>query len=138
MTDPLSDIRHYSPTMTISQVLKFCEKKEMTITRAMIQNYVRAGILRPPVNKRLYTHKHLATLVIIDRLKTVFEIPDIKKVIVPYMDEEGLGLDIYMQIHEKTKEFANEWLKKDGGTLFTMSVAAELKNIAKRGAGNEI
>ncbi|MCL2198756.1 MAG: DUF1836 domain-containing protein [Defluviitaleaceae bacterium] len=136
MTDPLSDIRQYSPTMTISQVLKFCEKKEMSITRAMIQNYIRAGVLPPPTDKRFYTHKHLAALAMIDRLKTVFEIPTIKEALAPYMDAEGLPPEVYTELIKKVGYLTQKWLflnadvlktEEDGGTLLTMACAAELK-----------
>ncbi|MCL1864018.1 MAG: DUF1836 domain-containing protein [Defluviitaleaceae bacterium] len=136
MTDPLSDIKQYSPTMTISQVLKFCEKKEIGITRAMIQNYIRAGLLPPPMGKRFYTHKHLAALAIIDRLKTVFEIPTIQEALTPYMDEEGLPTEVYAELIKKVDDLTQKWLvcnadilknEDDGGTLLTMACAAELK-----------
>jgi DNA-binding transcriptional MerR regulator len=124
MYDPLNDIRHYSPTMTISQVMKFCEKKNMGITRAMIQNYIRAGLLPPPREKRFYTHKHLAVLALTDRLKTVFEIPAIQKALSPYTDDEGLPLEIYAELMAQIKNFSDEW---SGSVLFTMACAAELK-----------
>jgi len=128
MTNPLSDIRHYSPTMTISQVLKFCEKKGMAITRAMIQNYIRAGLLPPPADKRFYTHKHLAVLTMIDRLKTVFDIPTIQGALAPYIDDEGLPLDIYAELMEKVEKLTDNWLTEiDGGTLLAMACAAEMK-----------
>jgi len=138
MTNPLNDIRHYSPTMTISQVLKFCEKKGIGITRAMVQNYIRAGLLPPPADKRFYTHKHLAAMVIIERLKTVFDIPAIQEALLPLMDENGLSLDVYAQIWEKTEILLRKWVElsaeilneeKDGGTLLTMACAAGLKSI---------
>jgi DNA-binding transcriptional MerR regulator len=125
MNDPLSDIRHYSPTMTISQVIKFCEKKQMSISRAMIQNYIRAGLLPPPRDKRFYTHKHLAVLAMTDCLKTVFDIPTIQKALSPHMDDEGLSLDIYAQLMDGLKNFSDKW--NSNSNLFTMACAAELK-----------
>ena len=95
MTNPLSDIKHYSPKLTISQLIKFFEKKEMNLTRGMVQNYIRDGLLPPPIEKRFYTHKHIAALVIICKLKSVFDIPTISKTLVPLMDEEGLPLELY-------------------------------------------
>jgi len=137
MTDPLQDIRHYSPTMTISQVLKFCERKNMGITRGMIQNYIRDGLLPPPVNKRLYTHKHLAALAMIDRLKAVFDMPTIREAMLPYMDDEGLPTDIYATVMEKLSGMISKWqaniapalaVESDGGTLLSMAFATELKS----------
>jgi DNA-binding transcriptional MerR regulator len=136
MTNPLSDIRHYSPTMTISQVLKFCEKKGIGITRAMVQNYIRAGLLPPPVNVRFYTHKHLAAMVMIERLKTVFDIPAIREALSPFMDEDGLSIETYEQLFSKTENLMRKWIEscaeilsdeKDGGTLLKMACAAAIK-----------
>lgn len=135
MTDPLSDIRHYSPTMTISQVMKFCEKKGIGITRAMVQNYIRAGLLPPPADKRFYTHKHLAALAMIEHLKMFFDIPTIQEALAPYLDEEGLPLEFYTEFIAKTETLTRNWLsqnekalksEKDGGTLLAMTYAAEL------------
>jgi len=138
MTDPLKDIRHYSPTMTISQVMKFCEKKSLGITRAMIQNYIRDGLLPPPVKKRFYTHKHLTVLTLIDRLKMVFDIPTIQKALAPYMDSEGLSIETYTRLMSGTEDVTRKWLttaadalnsENDGGILLTMICASELKSI---------
>jgi len=136
MIDPLQDLKQYSPTFTISQVLAFFERKEMEITRGMIQNYIRDGLLPPPVNKRKYTQKHLTALAMIDRLKTVFDIPTIKEALTPYMDEEGLPLESYQEIMEKLSGMISKWranmapaltVEEDGGTLMSMVFASELK-----------
>lgn len=97
MQDILQDIHQYSDNFTISQVVKFFERKGLIVTKSMIQNYVRDGILPPPVNKRHYTHKHLTTLALIIRLKTVFEFVYIKAVLVPLTDSEGIPLEVYRQ-----------------------------------------
>jgi len=133
MNNPLHDIHQYSPTLTISQLLKFCEKKGLNVTRAMIQNYIRDGLLPPPVNKRIYTHKHLAALVVIDHLKAAFDMPMIKSVLAPFMDEEGLGLNIYTEWIHKIDEAMPLWenhvapaLSTNESGLLTMMFAAEL------------
>ena len=117
MQNPLKDIHHYSPTMNISQLLKFCEKKGLGITRAMIQNYIRDGLLPPPVDKRKYTHKHLAAIVIIELLKTVFDMPAIKDVLTPYMDEEGLPVEEYNRIITELGVIMDTWHKSVGAYL---------------------
>jgi len=144
MTDPLNDIRQYSPAMTISQVLKFCEKKDIGITRGMIQNYIRDGLLPPPVNKRLYTHKHIAALVLIDKLKAVFDIPSIQKVLVPLMDDEGLPIDAYNDLINQTTELLRKWqiiMKQTEETtaypLPQMFFAAELKALICGGGAHQ-
>ena len=139
MTDPLEDIRHYSPTFTISQVVKFCEKKSLPISRAMIQNYIRDGLLPPPVNSRLYTQKHLAALVVICRLKNLYDMPAIKTAMAPHMDDEGLPLETYKWLLVKQKESRDLWLKnvapsivsqpEDSQALLIMSHVADIKGI---------
>lgn len=106
--NPLHDIRHYSPTLTIAQVLKFCERKSLPITRPMIQNYIRDGLLPPPAG-RIYTHKHLAALAVISRLKSVFDMPAIKKALTPHMDTEGLPLEKYEQLMDVADTARAAW-----------------------------
>jgi len=134
MIDPLADIRHYSPTMTISQVVKFCEKKGLNITRAMVQNYIRAGLLPPPVNKRLYTHKHLAVLAMVDRLKTVFDITAITAALAPHIDDEGLPIEVYTGLLQATESFQHTLETSEADTTELMLCAARLKYfISERG-----
>ena len=139
MTDPLSDIHHYSPTLTIAQVIKFCEKKALPLSRAMIQNYIRDGLLPPP-NKRMYTHKHLAALVMIYRLKAVYDIPAIKEALTPHMDDEGLPVETYKWLMSKQKEARDLWLAhvapniatepEDSQGLLVMTHVADIKHVA--------
>ena len=117
IVDPLHDINHYSPTMTILQVIKFLEKKGLAVSRAMVQNYIRDGLLPPPVDKRKYTHKHLAALVIITRLKAVFEIRQVKEVLAPLLDDEGLPLEVYRWLTGKTEDLAKIWNEQVGTAI---------------------
>ena len=110
MNDPLHDIHHYSPTFTIGQVIKFCEKKGLAVSRAMIQNYIRAGLLPPPGN-RLYTQQHLAALVVIVRLKNLFDIQTIKENLAPHMDEDGLPLETYKWLLDMQQQALSQWVK---------------------------
>ncbi len=76
--NPLKDIENYYSEMTISQVVKFFEKKGISFTKTMIQNYIRINLLPPPIDKRLYSKNHLIILVIIDRLKNIFSLEEMK------------------------------------------------------------
>ena len=141
MTDPLEDIKHYSPTLTISQVIKFCEKKALPVSRAMIQNYIRDGLLPTPINKRIYTQKHLAALAIICKLKQLYDIPTIKAALAPHMDQEGLPLETYKWLVQKLNHNMDIWLKnvapniasepEGSHNLLIMSHAADIAAIAK-------
>ena len=141
MTDPLSDIHHYSPTFTIAQVIKFCEKKHISISRPMIQNYIRDGLLPPPMG-RTYTQKHLAAIAIIHRLKTVYDIPAIKEAIAPHIDNEGLPLETYKWLIEKLNANLDIWIKSvaqnianepdSKQNLLLMAHVTDIKNIQKQ------
>ncbi len=56
------------------------EKEDKIITKTMINNYVKHGVLKAPINKK-YTRQHMATLFVIFILKQVYSINDIKKLI---------------------------------------------------------
>ena len=106
MQNILKDIHQYKPQITIRQVVTFFERKGINITRNMVQNYVRDGILPPPINKRYYSHKHLAALALIGTLKNIYELSEIKTVLAPFMDREGIDLELYYECVERTSEIA--------------------------------
>ena len=127
MQDILHDIHQYNHHLTISQVVTFFDRKGRKITKSMIQNYVRDGLLPPPVNKRRYTHNHLATLALIDELKSVFEMIHIKSVLLPLMEENGIPLEVYGECVQKTQSLPlHDGLDK----LALMAHSVDLKNIA--------
>ena len=109
MQDILHDIHQYNHQLTISQVVTFFERKGLKVTKSMIQNYVRDGLLPPPVNNRYYTHSHLAALALIDNLKTVYDMAAIKAALRPLMDDHGVPLGIYRMCLQKTEEMAVRW-----------------------------
>lgn len=51
------------------------DPSELPLTKSMVNNYVKARILPPPVNKR-YQRVHLAMLMAIYPLKKVFSLPE--------------------------------------------------------------
>ena len=55
-------------------------KEDKFITKTMINNYVKHGILKPPVNKK-YNRTHIARLIVICILKQVYSINDINSLI---------------------------------------------------------
>jgi len=56
------------------------EKEDTLITKTMINNYVKHGVLNPPINKK-YNREHIASLFVVFILKQVYSINDIKKLI---------------------------------------------------------
>ena len=55
-------------------------KTDSPITKTMINNYVKKGILKPPVAKK-YNREHIANLFVIFILKQIYSIDEIKKLV---------------------------------------------------------
>ena len=118
MENILQDIHQYNNMMTISQVVRFFDKNDKHITKSMIQNYVRDGILPPPLNKRYYTHQHLATLILVDYLKNTFDMTAIKNALKPLMDETGISLEIYIGLLSMAETLATHWREHAAPLIF--------------------
>lgn len=56
------------------------EKEGKFITKTMINNYVKHGVVTPPINKK-YNKEHMAYFFVIFILKQVYSMEDIKKLI---------------------------------------------------------
>lgn len=104
--------------LTISQVVKFFERQNRTFTKTMIQNYVRVGLLPPPFEKRYYTRNHLILLALIDSLKEIYTLEEIKAVLQPirnnpeiFEDDIINVSDIYNNYLAMRKESLNNWKK---------------------------
>lgn len=102
--------------LTISQVVKFFEKQGKSFTKTMIQNYVRVGVLPPPLEKRYYTRNHLILLTLIDSLKNVYSLEEIKTILSPvrnnpdiFDDDMIKAMDIYKNYIEMRKEVLSHW-----------------------------
>lgn len=65
------------------------DKDDKVITKTMINNYVKHGILTPPVNKK-YSKAHLAKLIVICILKQVYSINDIDSLITLAIETSGI------------------------------------------------
>ena len=105
-----------SDELTISQVVKFFEKQGRSFTKTMIQNYIRVGVLPPPVEKRYYTKNHLVLLTLIDNLKQIYSLEAIKTVLEPirndpqvFEDDIIKVTDIYKNYLTMRKEALSRW-----------------------------
>ena len=56
------------------------EKKDKVVTKTMINNYVKNGVITPPVTKK-YDRSHIAHLFVIFILKQIYSIDEIKKLL---------------------------------------------------------
>ena len=108
------------------------------LTKTMINNYTKDGLLPPPVKKK-YSKDHMYMLVFIYYLKNFLSISDVKTVIGPmskmFFDEQG-GIDlegIYSEIF-KMEEDLSYALAKDVMKKFVHSkdMFSELENEEER------
>lgn len=102
--------------LTISQVVKFFERQGRSFTKTMIQNYIRVGVLPPPLEKRYYTKDHLILLTLIDNLKQIYSLEEIKTVLEPirnnpeiFEDDIIKTTDLYKNYLTMRKEALGRW-----------------------------
>lgn len=90
--DALPDLELY-----MDQVIVFMEKylalfgdgRDKLITPSMINNYVKLGIIPPPVKKK-YNREHLAQLMAICMLKQILPIPVLSSLTGRFAEQSGL------------------------------------------------
>ena len=78
---------------------------EKIITQSMINNYVKLGIMPPPINKK-YSRVHLAYLVIICILKQTLSMGTIQKIIPCTLTPEEVGKTYNLFIQNQSKAFS--------------------------------
>ena len=83
----LDILKGYNDKMTISQAVIFFERQGYSITKTMIQNYIRVYVLPPPVNKRWYTKNHILMILLIDCLKTIYSLDEIRGLFAPVVED---------------------------------------------------
>lgn len=114
----IPDIDLYMDQMTtfIDDKLNHLKRSDSDkiLTKTMINNYTKAGILMPPKNKK-YNKQHIILLIMIYYLKQILSIEDIKSLLSPILnnmdtsDDDLIPInDIYSTFLEiKQKEFDN-------------------------------
>lgn len=89
------------------------------VTKSMVNNYSKAGLLPPPLAKR-YNRIHVMTLALVCQLKRLFTIQDLGKLLAPVAGEEGTGrlyrlfLEAQGEAFAKTPELAEQLLSALG------------------------
>ncbi len=67
------------------------KNEDKVITKTMINNYVKHGVLKPPVNKK-YNKEHIARLIVICIIKKVYSINDINSLIKLALETSGIEI----------------------------------------------
>ena len=108
---------------------------EKILTKTMINNYSKSGLLPPPEKKK-YSRDHLFALIFIYYMKDFMSISDIKKVMNPVTDRyfhsspDNLGLeDIYKEVfsleHVEFQQLMKDVLRQLGRSKNTFQNAPE-------------
>jgi len=118
-----------SDELTISQVVKFFERQGRSFTKTMIQNYVRVGVLPPPVDKRYYTKNHLVMLTLIDSLKAIYSLDEIKTVLEPIRNNPDIFEDDIINIVNLYKNYLA--MRKEALDRWKESLPELLDNIGR-------
>ncbi len=101
----IEDIPEYK--LYISQIEELFEQKlgsdheleedKKILSKTMIQNYIRDGLVMPPEGKS-YNKNHIILLIFIYNLKSILSIKDIKKLLFPIIDFVGSDEQGYEKI----------------------------------------
>lgn len=96
----ISSLMNYSNKLSISQVIFFFERQGVDITRTMVQNYVRVGILPPLVGKRYYSKKHIVFLALVYILKDTYSLEELKNMFA-YLAAEQFDDNVMQTLYER-------------------------------------
>ena len=121
------NFENYNDRITISQVVRFFERHNITFTKTMIQNYVRVGILPPPIDRRYYIKNHLILLTVIYNLKEVYSLEEIGNIFKPITNDSNTFDDDILDMGNIYNEYISLYEKsiKD----FTESIPTLLNRV---------
>lgn len=92
----IPDIDLYMDQVTtfIDEKLSYLKRneKEVALTKTMINNYTKAGILMPPKKKK-YSRQHMVLIILTYHLKQILSINDIQTLFSPLVDMAKSGED---------------------------------------------
>ena len=101
------------------------EAEQKAVTPAMINNYVKLGIIPRP-NKKRYTRVHLAFLVMVCVLKQTISTAEIKKLVPAELDEEETRAryEAFSAVFRAGKRDFREDVQKDAASVFAAEAAS--------------
>lgn len=123
--------------------------EDKLLTKTMINNYSKEGLLRPIKGKK-YSKDHILQMILIYSLKNTISIQEIKKVLQPYHEETEKIEPIYNQFLETKKELSsrltkdlsqfiednqydlNDFDKRTQTLLLICALSTQLKSIAEK------
>lgn len=75
------------------------DNEDKILTKTMINNYSKMGILMPPINKK-YSKRHMILLILIYYLKQIISISDIHTIITPILNNINTAEDDIIPIED--------------------------------------
>ena len=107
-------------------------EKHPLLTPAMVNNYVKKGLIPAPIKKR-YQRKHLAFLIAITLLKQVITIPEVKSGILFQGKVSGIreAYDLFCDEQEKSIQFI---INQAQLSTMNLAIPIELDRIAVQAA----
>ncbi len=73
--------------------------EDKILTKTMINNYTKAGILMPP-NKKKYNKEHIILMILVYNLKQILSLEDIKRLFAPILNDMDTTEDDLISIEE--------------------------------------
>lgn len=109
----------------------FCGDAGKLITPSMINNYVKLGVIPPPIKKK-YTREHLARLMMICMLKQILPISAVASLAGSSMDDSGpaISFDKFSLEQDCALKSCAEALTQDIKSLPEQELRAQLSHIA--------
>lgn len=89
---------------------------ETVLTGSMVNNYVKQGVVPPPVKKR-YTRRHVGTLLFVCAFKRVFTIAQVSKIMRAINDSDADLAVLYDSLCDSLERALAEWFSGKGGEL---------------------
>ena len=106
----IPDIDLYMDQVTtfVEEKLHYLKRndKDDAITKTMINNYTKAGILMPPVKKR-YSRDNMVLIILTYYLKQILSISDIQAILSPIVEKSKESKDYSQEIQEIYNTFVN-------------------------------
>ncbi len=105
--------------------------KDKIITPAMINNYVKLGIIPPPVKKK-YSRSHLAHLITVCLLKPVLPIPAVKELLAHQTQNRDISdvFDLFCSRQEEALREVAHHVKSTADSLEEGDITAELSRMS--------
>jgi len=132
----------------MDQVISFVEntlkifafnEKEKIITSSMVNNYVKQGLVSPPVKKK-YNMKHIAYIIVVCVLKQILSISEICELIKMQIDTYPINeaYDYFAEYFEKALKIAFIDEKDDLTENDSTKIEAKIVRLATKSFANKI